>query len=189
MRDTATGGTGRPFVVSGTGHLPEFAGSKSPCLAAADTAVIAVPFGCLMLSVFGEALGAIDISPEAQAERIPAHPLLELAARQFERYFDDPTFPFSLPLCPAGSNYARRVWNALVAIPPGQAETYGSLARQLGSGPRAVAGACRANPYPIIVPCHRVVSTHGLGGYSGNLSGPWLDIKRWLLCHEGYKRA
>ena len=185
MRDAVTGGTGRPFVVSGAGWLPGFPDGKSPCLVAADTAVIAAPFGCLILSASGGTLGVIDISPDAIPARLPAHPLLELAARQFERYFDDPAFPFSLPLRPAGSNYSRRVWNALAAIPPGQAETYGSLARQLGSGSRAVAGACRANPFPIIVPCHRVVSAHGLGGYSGKLSGPWLDIKRWLLRHEG----
>jgi methylated-DNA-[protein]-cysteine S-methyltransferase len=182
MRDKATGGTDRPFVVSGAGQLPR-------PVAAANTAVIAAPFGCLTLSAFGEVLDAIDISLEPIPTRIPAQPLLESAARQFERYFDDPAFPFSLPLRLGGTNYARRVWNALAAIPPGQVETYGSLARQLGSGPRAVAGGCRANPFPIIIPCHRVVSAHGLGGYSGKLSGPWLDIKRWLLRHEGYALA
>lgn len=82
----------------------------------------------------------------------------------------------------------RRVWTALSEIPPGHIETYGSLARRLGSGPRAVAAACRANVFAIVVPCHRVVSASGLGGYCGQTDGHLLEIKRWLLRHEGHIR-
>ena len=63
--------------------------------------------------------------------------------------------------------------------------TYRDLAEQLGSVPRAVGQACRANPCPIVVPCHRVVAVKGLGGFAGDRAGRKLAIKRWLLRHEG----
>ena len=58
------------------------------------------------------------------------------------------------------------------------------LAKWLKSGPRAVGNACRANPIPIIIPCHRVVAQNHIGGYSGETQGRKLDIKKWLLQHE-----
>lgn len=150
------------------------------------TAIIATPFGTLALSATEHELVGIDFSLDAPAVEIPAHPVLALAASQLARYFDDPGFAFSLPLRLSGTDYRRRVWDALVAIPAGNVETYGRLADRLGSGSRAVAGACRANAFPIVIPCHRVVSAQGLGGYGGRRSGPLLDLKRWLLRHEGY---
>jgi methylated-DNA-[protein]-cysteine S-methyltransferase len=63
---------------------------------------------------------------------------------------------------------------------------YGELAKVLDSGARAVAAACRANPLPILIPCHRVVSHKGLGGYMGQVEGKEVAIKQWLLHHEGY---
>ena len=71
-------------------------------------------------------------------------------------------------------------------IPIGQVVTYGELAKALDSSARAVAGACRANPIPILIPCHRVVAATGLGGYMGETGGEALAIKQWLLQHEGY---
>jgi O-6-methylguanine DNA methyltransferase len=62
---------------------------------------------------------------------------------------------------------------------------YGQVSKELGTGSRAVANACRANPIPIIIPCHRVVAVHGLGGYMGAVGGEALQIKKWLLHHEG----
>lgn len=85
-----------------------------------------------------------------------------------------------------GTPYQQKVWQALQRIPVSEVRTYGELARELGSGARAVAQACRANPWPVLIPCHRVVSTTGLGGYMGKVDGPELEIKRWLLHHEGY---
>ena len=63
--------------------------------------------------------------------------------------------------------------------------TYGEMAKKLDSSPRAVGNACRANPLPIIIPCHRVVSQSGIGGYGGHTEGEVLAIKEWLLHHEG----
>ncbi|MGM0593267.1 MAG: methylated-DNA--[protein]-cysteine S-methyltransferase, partial [Pseudomonadota bacterium] len=72
------------------------------------------------------------------------------------------------------------------AIPAGEALTYAELASRVGSSARAVAGACRANPMPLLIPCHRVVAVDGPGGYLGSTAGQALAIKRWLLRHEGY---
>src|SRR3569623_1839148 len=66
----------------------------------------------------------------------------------------------------------------------GDARRYGELAQQLGSGPRASGGACRANPVPLVVPCHRVVAVGTAGGFMGHVDGPALALKRWLLQHE-----
>jgi methylated-DNA-[protein]-cysteine S-methyltransferase len=78
------------------------------------------------------------------------------------------------------------VWQLLQQIPTGQTRRYGELATQLGSSAQAVAGACRANPLSILIPCHRVVAAGGLGGYMGQTEGEALEIKRWLLHYEGY---
>lgn len=149
-------------------------------------AVMATPFGGLRLQADTSHLLSIDFLLDSRPESIPDQPILIAAATQLARYFDDPCTPFDLPLgVDNGTDYRRRVWNALVAIPPGQTATYGSLAHALNSGPRAVASACRANAFPIIIPCHRVLAAQGLGGYCGELDGPLLEIKRWLLKHEG----
>ena len=84
----------------------------------------------------------------------------------------------------SGTDFQRRVWQALSDIQPGAPLTYGQLAEKLGTAPRAVGGACGANPIPVIVPCHRVVSASGLGGFMRTrYLGP-LNIKSWLLAHE-----
>ena len=62
--------------------------------------------------------------------------------------------------------------------------TYGELAQQLGTSARAIGQACRTNPVPIIVPCHRVIAANHAGGYAGHTSGKLLAIKKYLLDHE-----
>lgn len=114
----------------------------------------------------------------------PKNALAERAARQLERYAADADFEFDLPLAPAGSAFQRRVWQAMCRIPRGRTRTYGELARALRSAPRAVGQACGANPYPIVVPCHRVVAASGIGGFAHHAGGFHVDIKRWLLRHE-----
>ncbi len=91
------------------------------------------------------------------------------------------------PLHLAGTPFQQRVWALLRRIPPGVTRTYGELARQLGTAPRAVGAACRTNPIPLFVPCHRVVAASGAGGYFGRTAGRWLEIKRWLLAREGVR--
>ena len=87
----------------------------------------------------------------------------------------------------AGTPFQRKVWQALRRIPPGVTRTYGELAHQLGTAPRAVGGACRRNPVLLFVPCHRVVAAAGAGGFAGETAGRWMEIKRWLLAREGVR--
>ena len=95
--------------------------------------------------------------------------------------FDQELSEFDLPLAPAGSLYQQRVWQALCAIPYGATKTYLDIARVAGGSPRSVGQANGNNPIPILIPCHRVVATTHIGGYSG---GDGLDTKRWLLALE-----
>lgn len=123
---------------------------------------------------------------EPCAEIGPASLLAKEAVRQLRAYLNDPRFNFSLPLAPAGTAFQRQVWQGIAAIPAGQTLTYGDLAAAIRSGPRAVGNACGANPYPLVVPCHRVVAANrGLGGFARQRGGFLLEVKRWLLVHEG----
>lgn len=88
----------------------------------------------------------------------------------------DLTFEVSV----AGTAFQRRVWEALRAIPFGTTRTYGDVARELGTAPRAVGRANGSNPLSVVVPCHRLVGSDG--GLRGYLGGT--DVKRWLLDHE-----
>jgi methylated-DNA-[protein]-cysteine S-methyltransferase len=91
---------------------------------------------------------------------------------QLDDYFDGRRSAFDLPLAPAGTEFQRRVWTALSAIPYGTTTTYAAIARSIGK-PRAVraVGAANAkNPLSIVVPCHRVIGRDGtLTGYAGGL--------------------
>lgn len=106
-------------------------------------------------------------------------------SRQIEAYLKDKAFQFNLPLKPTGTPFQQRVWQLMQSIPAGEVLTYGEAARELRSSPRAVGGACRANPIPLLIPCHRIVSQQGLGGFSGQTQGREIQLKQWLLQHEG----
>jgi methylated-DNA-[protein]-cysteine S-methyltransferase len=105
-------------------------------------------------------------------------PLLRGAKRQLGEYFKRRRREFDLPTAPQGTPFQRRVWQALVRIPYGEVRTYGELAHALGSAPRAIGQACGQNPIPIVIPCHRVVGGHSLGGYSG---GHGVETKQRLI--------
>ena len=118
-------------------------------------------------------------------------PLAQHIHDEFFNYFNDPAYRFSLEYqLEKATVFQQRVWQALTMIPGGEVRTYSELADLLGSSPRAVGNACRMNPLPIMIPCHRVVSVAGIGGYAGdsvkNQKGPinYLAIKQWLLAHE-----
>jgi methylated-DNA-[protein]-cysteine S-methyltransferase len=122
---------------------------------------------------------------EPRAEVAPRTPLAREVVRQLRAYLADPRFEFGLPLAPAGTAFQRRVWDRIAALAAGTTQSYGELAAAIGSGARAVGNACGANPYPLVVPCHRVVAAnHGLGGFARSRGGFLLDVKRWLLEHE-----
>ena len=116
----------------------------------------------------------------------PQNALAAEAVRQLDAYMNNPEAAFSLPLRPSGTTFQRRVWAQIAQIPCHQTQTYGELAKALHNAPRAVGQACGANPFPLVVPCHRVVAANGgLGGFSRQRGGFLLDVKRWLLAHEG----
>lgn len=156
--------------------------------ASAYQAVVAAPGFSLGVRCDADEITGIDFL-EPRAEVAPATPLAKEAVRQLRAYLADPAFRFSLPLRPAGTAFQRRVWAAIAAVPAGQTRAYGDLAASLHSGPRAVGNACGANPYPVVVPCHRVVAAAGgLGGFARNRGGFLLDVKRQLLALEASRR-
>lgn len=146
------------------------------------------PFAVLGIRVQAGKVTGIDFLPPDEAILAPKDALAQQVCEQIERYVHDPDFQFDLPLQQTGTTHQMKVWRALSAIPRGQATTYGALAAQLASSPRAVGQACGSNPLPLIVPCHRVVAKHGAGGFMHHASGAPLAIKDWLLRHEGYAR-
>lgn len=148
-------------------------------------AVVSAPGFSLGIRCNDDEIFAIEFL-EPRPELAPKSLLAKEAVRQLRAYLADSGFSFSLPLAPAGTAYQRRVWAGIAAIPAGGTRTYGELAATIGSGPRAVGNACGSNPYPVVVPCHRVVASGGgLGGFARNRNGFLLDVKRWLLGHEG----
>jgi methylated-DNA-[protein]-cysteine S-methyltransferase len=141
------------------------------------------PLGDLTLSEEGGAIVALDWGwgrDQAETE------VLVRGRAQLHAYFDGAGRAFDLPLAPAGSAYCQRIWAALTEIPFGQTRSYADVARAAGGSPRSVGSANGANPIPIIIPCHRVVATNGLGGYSG---GDGLATKRYLLALEQGQRG
>lgn len=147
-------------------------------------AVMHTPFGALGLQDDGEALCRIDFLPAGVAPQAAGTALCGEAVRQLQAYLDAPGFCFSLPLRAVGSAFQLRVWDELCRIPSGERLSYGELAARVGSVARAVGGACGRNPLPIVIPCHRVVAAHGMGGFNRATDGTMLEIKHWLLNHE-----
>ena len=146
------------------------------------------PFAVLGLRIADDKLVGIDFLSRDEPTLAPSDSLTRCVCEQIETYLHNPDFQFSIPLRQMGTSHQMKVWQALCAIPRGQATTYGMLAQQLGSSSRAVGQACGSNPLPLIVPCHRVVAKNGVGGFMHHASGEPLAIKDWLLRHEGYRR-
>jgi methylated-DNA-[protein]-cysteine S-methyltransferase len=130
----------------------------------------------------------IKYLPLSATSKDPDNELAERTVRQLERYRGDPDAKFDLPLLVEGSEFQRRVWDAMCAIPRGRTLTYGEMARKLGGmdheAARAVGQACGDNRLPIVIPCHRVVAADGIGGFSHTTDGYLIEAKRWLLMHE-----
>ena len=130
------------------------------------------------------ALGCGGLSGKTIDDVCTGNPVMVDVVDQLHRYFEDPQWCFKLPLTLGGTPFQRRVWRALQSIPSGKTVAYGTLADALGTSARAVGNACRANPIPIVIPCHRVVGAHDTGGFMGSRADQSLIIKRWLLTHE-----
>ena len=112
--------------------------------------------------------------------------IIGMAISQISEYLEGKRPVFSIPLRLTGTEFQTKVWNEMRKIPYGETVAYKELARRIGSPDacRAVANACGANPFPILIPCHRVVASGGkIGGYTGGL-----DIKLALLEIEKQNR-
>ncbi len=133
------------------------------------------PVGRLTVTASTDAIVGVAWLDSTRGE--PNNLLVE-ARHQLEAYFERRLTAFDLPLLVEGSSFDKRVWAAMRRIPHGQTRSYGELAMEIGSGPRAIGGACGRNRIPIIIPCHRVLARNGLGGFSG---GSGLPTKRLLL--------
>lgn len=147
---------------------------------------ISSPIGMLALTSNGRALTQLLLAdgdtPEPADVPADADPIFVDTRAQLEAYFDARLTRFDLPLEPHGTEFQRRVWDALREIPYGETISYAELARRIGNpkAMRAVGAANGRNPLMIVVPCHRVIGADGsLTGF-----GAGIERKRWLLDHE-----
>lgn len=138
------------------------------------------PIGDLTVSAEDEQIVALDWGWGRDQEPTP---VLERARAQLEDYFDGKLTRFDLPLRPEGTSFHRAVWKIMCEIPAGSVLTYGEISKRLNVSARSVGTACGRNPIPVIIPCHRVIGTAGIGGYSGDGG---VDTKLVLLRLEGY---
>jgi len=140
----------------------------------------------ILLSESGTAVRSVDFLWDARPERAEGaiSSLAQRVQRALDSYFTYAKCLDDVPLDLDGTAFQKRVWRALIQIPTSKTLSYGQLAHSLASSPRAVGGACRRNPIPILVPCHRVTAAKSLGGFSGATHGREVELKEWLIQHE-----
>jgi len=148
---------------------------------AQDQTVIATPIGAVRIMGDDHAITSVSIEHDAAPVRAHAE-AVRAAAEQLAQWFAGERTDFELALAPAATPRGQALRDAMITIGFGETMTYGALARLAQSSPRAIGQACARNPFPIIVPCHRVLAAGGaLGAYSAG-DGP--ATKQWLLDHE-----
>jgi len=144
---------------------------------ATETVCVATPFSPLSLVTVGDVVVATDWLSDDDLDAADGFPALA-------QYWLEPTANIPITLKSCGTLHQQRIWRAMCEIPFGCTVTYGALAKRLGSNPRVVGNACRANPFPLLVPCHRVVGASCSGGYCGHTEGSWWVLKQQLLAFE-----
>jgi methylated-DNA-[protein]-cysteine S-methyltransferase len=152
------------------------------------SAIVEAPFGAVGVRTEAGSVRELTYLPASFDEKAPTDAVAEKAARQVQCYLDEPDFRFDLPLARVGTEFQHKVWNVICSIPRGQVLTYAQVAKTIRSAPRAVGQACGNNWFPIVIPCHRVTASGGgLGGFAHHDEehGFHLNVKRWLLRHEG----
>jgi len=141
-----------------------------------------IQFLDFFLTVTGDEAGinALDFTQEDETDGLPQGELLK-AVEQLKIYASGQKINFEVKCLPKGTEFQKKVWQALYAIPYGETRTYGEIAQAIHAphASRAVGGACNRNPIAIIVACHRVVGVKGLTGYYGGL-----ELKERLLNFE-----
>ncbi|MEY8870634.1 methylated-DNA--[protein]-cysteine S-methyltransferase [Meridianimaribacter flavus] len=152
-----------------------------------EACIIKTPLGYTKITGDNDGIASVTVlnSEEQISDIIPES--LEDCVYQLNEYFEGKRQFFDLNLNPQGTDFQKKVWDALLTIPYGKTMSYLELSKQLGDvkAIRAVANANGKNPLWIIVPCHRIIGTDGsLTGYAGGL-----HRKQWLLEHESpYKQ-
>ncbi|WP_188567350.1 methylated-DNA--[protein]-cysteine S-methyltransferase [Undibacterium terreum] len=151
------------------------------------SAVVAAPFGAIGIRTQDQAISELVYLPPRFAEKDATDKVAAKAQKQIEKYLQQPDFRFKLPLQQVGTDFQRKVWAVIAAIPQGEVWTYGQIAKHIKSAPRAVGQACGANWFPLVIPCHRVTAAGGLGGFghTDDESSFHIGVKLWLLQHEG----
>lgn len=139
--------------------------------------------GRLQLHFQDDVLIKIDL-PHPHLYQDSNAPTPETWQKQLDAYFTGRLKSFEGDILIQGSEHDRKVWQAMLDTPYGQTRTYGDVAKEIGSAAQAVGQACKRNPVPLIIPCHRIVGQNHLGGYSGSMGNDTLSIKHWLLEHE-----
>lgn len=148
---------------------------------ARDHALIATPLGTIRIEGGESQISAVSIGIDGALSAGSAAAVRE-ASDQLEQWFAGERRDFSVAMAPSPTPRGEALRAGLVAVGYGETLSYGALARRLGSSPRAIGQLCARNPFPILVPCHRVLGSGGaLGNYSGG-DGP--KTKSWLLEHE-----
>lgn len=143
-------------------------------------AIIQTPIGKLGISALDQILTRLDFLTDDKTLIEPNEEILINVANQLYQYFQCPSFQFNIPYQLQGTPFQNKVWQTLSKLPIRKTVNYGTLAKKLKTGARAIGNACRANPLPILIPCHRVIAQESLGGYKGKE----IFIKKWLLNHE-----
>ncbi|MCL5261658.1 MAG: methylated-DNA--[protein]-cysteine S-methyltransferase [Gammaproteobacteria bacterium] len=146
--------------------------------------IIKTPIGKIGLKFSGEKLINLAFLSAATKCRNENLPIAKKVYQELEKYFANPKHIFTVDFELVGTPLQKKIWLALKKIPSGSTVTYKKLAAKLKTGPRVIGNACRANPIPIIIPCHRVVSVNGLGGFCGKNNGIMICLKKNLLIYE-----
>jgi methylated-DNA-[protein]-cysteine S-methyltransferase len=149
------------------------------CSGSTETIKLITPAGALIISIQQDVIvnANWDFTSKFDSEVL-------INQKQFAWMCSDTKNIVDIKLLQQGSAFRHKVWAELCIIPFGETITYSALAYKIGSSARAVGNACRDNPYPLIIPCHRAVSVSGLGGYCGHTSGDFMAIKHKLLVFE-----
>lgn len=155
------------------------------CLPANPAAILAFPPCTVAVFTHETQITRLEFMAPDTPLITPSTPLTIQVAGALSAYLENPACVLALPLADLGTPFQQRVWRTIATIPLGQIRQYGAIAAGLGSSSRAVGQACGANPFPVFVPCHRVIAAQGLGGFAGHRSGWLTATKRWLLAHEG----
>jgi methylated-DNA-[protein]-cysteine S-methyltransferase len=153
-----------------------------------EKVAVTTPVGKWVLTCCGDVICDVDWlagMEEASLKNAPTTGFIT----GLNAYWFDPASVVRIKLRVQGSPYRRQVWEVLCGIPLGETLSYAAVAKKMGSSARAVGNACRDNPYPLFIPCHRVVAASGLGGYCGQTAGQMLAIKHDLLAFESRFKA